>query len=115
MTMYYPMRVVRERRWKLIWNLAHPLPFPSASDLWESATWQDVYRKGKDAGYGKRTVGAYLHRPAFELYDLESDPDEVHNLAGDPKHAERLEALKAKLKAFQQRTDDPWVLKWDRE
>jgi N-sulfoglucosamine sulfohydrolase len=32
-TMYYPMRVVRSGRYKLIWNIAHPLPFPFASDL----------------------------------------------------------------------------------
>src|SRR5262245_14565027 len=47
-TMYYPMRVVRTRQYKLIWNVAAPLPFPFASDLWEAATWQDVYRRGKD-------------------------------------------------------------------
>ena len=29
--MYYPMRVVRERRYKLLWNIAHPLPFPFPS------------------------------------------------------------------------------------
>lgn len=114
-TMYYPMRVVRTRRYKLIWNLAHPLPFPFASDLWEAPTWQDTYRRGSDALYGKRTVQAYLKRPQFELYDLEADPNEVHNLAADPKHAEQLAELKSKLKAFQQRTSDPWILKWDYE
>ena len=33
--MYYPMRVVRDKKYKLIWNIAHPLPYPFASDLWE--------------------------------------------------------------------------------
>ncbi|HQU43619.1 MAG TPA: sulfatase, partial [Pirellulales bacterium] len=69
-TMYYPMRVVRGRRYKLIWNIAHPLPYPFASDLWDAPTWQDVYAKGGDALYGRRTVAAYIHRPPFELYDL---------------------------------------------
>jgi N-sulfoglucosamine sulfohydrolase len=114
-TMYYPMRVVRQRKYKLIWNIAHGLPYPFASDLWRAPTWQDVYKKGPDALYGKRTVKAYIHRPKFELYDLEKDPDEVHNLAGDPKHAEVLADLKAKLRAFQERTGDPWKLKWDYE
>ena len=27
-TMYYPMKVVRTRTHKLLWNIAHPLPFP---------------------------------------------------------------------------------------
>ncbi len=114
-TMYYPMRVVRERRYKLIWNLAHDLPYPFASDLWEAPTWQVQYQQGMDAAYGKRSVGQYIHRPEFELYDLDSDPDEVHNLADQPQHAATLARLKAKLKDFQRRTDDPWILKWDYE
>ncbi len=113
--MYYPMRVVRERRYKLIWNIAYPLPYPFASDLWAASTWQAQWRQGPEAMYGKRTVDQYVHRAQFELYDLESDPDESHNLAGDPKYAELLQAMKDKLKAFQRRTQDPWILKWDYE
>ncbi len=113
-TMYYPMRVVRERRFKLIWNIAHGLEYPFASDLWGSATWQATLRRGSKI-YGKRTVEAYRHRPKFELYDLEADPHEVKNLADDPQYRDKLEELKTKLKAFQKRTKDPWILKWDRE
>lgn len=114
-TMYYPMRVVRGRRYKLIWNIAHPLQFPFASDLWAAPTWQDVYKKGQNATYGKRTVKAYMSRPQFELYDLENDPDEVINLATDPRHTKVLANLKTKIKAFQTRTKDPWILKWKYE
>lgn len=113
-TMYYPMRVVRGRKYKLIWNIAHGLDYPFASDLWASETWQGVCRRG-DKIYGKRNVDAYLHRPKFELYDLENDPHEVNNLAGDPKCFKVLEQLKGKLKAFQERTNDPWILKWKHE
>jgi N-sulfoglucosamine sulfohydrolase len=113
-TMYYPMRVVRQRKYKLIWNIAHGLDYPFASDLWASSTWQATIRAGRQY-YGKRTVEAYLHRPKFELYDLENDPHEVNNLAEDPKHRKVLEELKAKLKAFQKRTKDPWLVKWQYE
>jgi N-sulfoglucosamine sulfohydrolase len=114
-TMYYPMKVVRTRTHKLIWNIAWPLPFPFASDLWEASTWQDVYQHGPDTAYGKRSVRQYIHRPQFELYDLAADPDETKNLADEPEHAKLLAELKEKLKAFQKRTDDPWILKWDYE
>lgn len=113
-TMYYPMRVVRERRFKLIWNIAHGLEYPFASDLWESATWQGNIKRG-NTRYGKRTIEAYLHRPKFELYDLENDPHEVVNLADDPNHKAKLDQMKAKLKAFQKQTQDPWILKWEYE
>lgn len=114
-TMYYPMRVVRERRYKLIWNIAHGLPYPFASDLWAAPTWQAQWKKGMSAPYGAKTVRNYIHRPAFELYDLEQDPHEGNNLANSSEHAETLSKLKKKLKLFQQRTNDPWIMKWNYE
>ncbi len=113
-TMYYPMRVVRGRRWKLIYNLAHPLKYPFASDLQASATWQGALERGLTK-YGQRSVEAYLHRPKFELYDLENDPHEVENLADAPEHAQVLAELKHKLRTFQEQTRDPWVVKWEYE
>ena len=114
-TMYYPMRVVRQRKWKLIWNIAHDLPYPFASDLWVAPTWQEQYQKGMDAMYGPRTVGQYIHRPEFELFDIENDPWESKNLANDPAHSETLEQLKAELKQFQEDSKDPWIMKWSYE
>jgi len=114
-TMYYPMRVVRTRKHKLIWNLAHGLVYPSAADLWHSATWQEALAKGPSSTYGKRTVTQYLGRPEWELYDLDADPDETKNLAADSEHAATLALLKEKLRAFQERTKDPWLHKWQYE
>ena len=113
--MYYPMRVVRTRRYKLIWNVAHQLPFPFASDLWVAPTWQRQYEQGISTPYGERTVGEYIHRPEFELYDLEQDPGESNNLAVDAQHQAILRELQADLKEFQERTEDPWKLKWEYE
>lgn len=113
-TMYYPMRVVRERRYKLIWNIAHGLDYPFASDLWESSTWQAIIERGEEY-YGMRTVEAYIHRPKFELYDLENDPHEIENLAENAEHRETLLRLQSKLKEFQKRTNDPWIVKWKYE
>jgi N-sulfoglucosamine sulfohydrolase len=114
-TMYYPMRVVRKREFKLIWNIAAGLPYPFASDLWAAPAWQDRYRRGPETLYGKRSVKDYIHRPAFELFDLAKDPDETKNLASDANYAKLLAEMKAELKAFQERTADPWVLKWEYE
>jgi N-sulfoglucosamine sulfohydrolase len=114
-TMYYPVRGVRTERYKLLWNIAHPLPFPFASDLYRSATWQEALSLGEDARYGRRTVKAYVHRPQFELYDLEEDPDETVNRANDPSYAATLATLKERIRAMQERTKDPWRHKWEYE
>ncbi|QGJ70002.1 N-sulfoglucosamine sulfohydrolase [Planctomycetales bacterium 10988] len=114
-TMYYPMRVLRERQYKLIWNIAYPLPYPFASDLWAAPTFQDRYQQGLDTYYGKRTVGDYMQRPEFELYDLVDDPHESRNLALESGYTQILERMKAKLKNFQEKAKDPWILKWEYE
>ena len=33
----------------------------------------------------------------YLLYDLQSDPDEQHNLAGDPAHADTAEQLRLRV------------------
>ncbi len=115
-TMYYPMRAVRSGKYKLIFNIANPLPYPFASDLQASPTWQAVLKRGDEyEQYGQRTVKAYLHRPRFELFDLEADPHETKNLADDPAHKQTLETLQSKLQKWQDATKDPWDSKWTYE
>ena len=63
-------------------------------DLAPTLTWEGVR--------GRRYVYAryFDQRPAFEfLHDLQSDPDELRNLAGDPAHAEALAAMRARCDA----------------
>ncbi len=111
-TMYYPMRVVQDRRYKLIWNIAWQLPYPFASDLWASSTWQGVYRR-EEPYFGKRTIDAFLQRPEFELYDMVADPHEINNLADNPEYASILGSMKTRIKDFQFSTRDPWMIVWD--
>ncbi|MHC4122024.1 MAG: sulfatase family protein [Planctomycetota bacterium] len=109
---YNPMRVVWYRKYKLIWNIEYKSEFTYAIPSLRCSSWMGFIRSGKKY-YGKRTLKKMLCRPEFELYDLEKDPDEIHNLADDPKYCELLEELKTKIKQFQERTKDPWKAKWD--
>ncbi|MEX1137446.1 MAG: sulfatase, partial [Balneolales bacterium] len=129
--MYYPMRVVQDRDYKLIWNIAHGLPYPNASDLQTSSTWQYVLNQGSrpddgsemndssienisgpDAQFGLRTVQEYIHREEFELFDMQEDPFESNNLAYDPAYADVLEEYIGQLRDFQTDTEDPWYINW---
>ena len=113
-TTYYPMRVVIQDNFKYIFNIAHQLPYPFASDLYASPTWQGVLQR-EEKMYGARTVYQYLYRPRHELYDLKSDPDELINLATQPEHQGRLQAMQEKVQAWQKETRDPWATKWQYE
>ena len=113
-TNYYPMRVVRTKRYKFIWNIAWKLDYSFASDLWASASWQAAQRAHL-SNFGTRTVESYIHRPRFELYDLEADPDEVANLAEQSQYERMVGGFVEKLKEIQEATDDPWFHKWTYE
>ena len=113
-TMYYPMRTVIRGKYKLIWNIASPLTYPLASDLYASPTWQGILER-KDSQYGSRSVERLLHRPPHELYDLEADPDELQNLADRPDKAALLKELQETMKTWQKQTRDPWISKWEYE
>lgn len=113
-TMYYPMRVIRNERYKLIYNIANELTFPLALDLVESSAWQSVVSTGS-ALFGSRSIQSFLHRPKFELYDIQKDSAEVHNLAYQTQYKAVMNDLLMKLKQFQRNTKDPWVHKWTYE
>jgi N-sulfoglucosamine sulfohydrolase len=113
-TMYYPMRMIRTDRYKLVLNLAHQLPYPFASDLYASATWQATL-KSERSHYGKRRVNDYIFRPRYELYDLEKDPDEIRNVASDPSYQTVYRELSERLKEYQKKTKDPWFSKYTYE
>jgi len=87
------------------------LDFPFASDLYESATWQGILRRG-DKRMGVREVEKYIHRPKRELYDLENDPHEVVNVADNPQYKDILDNLRARLRKWQEDTNDPWIVKY---
>ncbi|HEX9973580.1 MAG TPA: sulfatase [bacterium] len=108
-TMYYPMRGVRTRRYKYILNLFPELEYPFATDLFISKTWQGILKR-KSKMMGKRKVSDYLRHPAEELYDIEQDPAESENLAGVPEFQNVLLEMREKLKKMREETDDPWLI-----
>ena len=92
---------VRSGRWKYIRNLHPEFAFTSHVDLPDRggkrsyfASWEEVAKS--DAG-AAAVIKRYHQRPAEELFDLESDPLEHHNLADTPEGKEPLERLRGRL------------------
>ena len=62
--------------------------------------------------YGVRTdryklMHFYDDIDVWEMYDLQTDPNELHNIYGDPQYADVLAGLKAELFSLQQKYNDP--------
>ena len=56
--------------------------------------WRDLYHQGKLNSIQKQF---FEKRPPEVLYDLENDPYETKNLAGDPRYAQTLAKLRTRL------------------
>lgn len=107
-TMYYPMRTIRTRDYKLIWNLEWRSKYPLPIDTLSRATWNETLRL-QEPTLGQRTVHKFLFRDEIELYDLKQDPDEVINVACQPEYQDVRRALSEKLLNYLQESDDLWL------
>ncbi|KAM8704852.1 hypothetical protein ACLKA7_009329 [Drosophila subpalustris] len=109
-TMAYPMRMVRNRRYKLIHNLNYWADFPIDQDFYTSPTFQQILNAtiNKQPLPWYRTLRQYYQRPEWELYDIKADALERINLVDKPKYSSILRQLQQKLYKWQVETEDPW-------
>lgn len=110
---FFPWRGVRTRKYKYTKFLFPELEMPLPSDLFRSPTWNGV-RVRKLPTSGARPVAAMMRHAPEELFDMEADPMETKNLAGSARHQEVLRELRGKVRAFRERTGDPWLRYFDR-
>ena len=104
--LFYPMRSVRDQRYKLIVNYLPDQPFPSTSVDGDPA-WQEA-QQPRFNGTPVRTVfNRYQHRPPLELYDLDNDPNEFVNLADESANHLIINRLQNALTQWQRQTNDP--------
>jgi N-sulfoglucosamine sulfohydrolase len=110
-TMYYPMRMIRTHRYKLIHNLNYQSAFPIDQDFYLSPTFQGILNRtrNKENLYWFKTLKEYYNRPEWELYDLKHDPEELNNLAGKNDYKVIMKELELRLFEWQNVTSDPWI------
>ena len=105
----YPIRSVRTRDWKYIWNLHPEFEFHTHVDLQPRASreggyWSAYWLSWTNAANVNRGAAAivrrYHERPGQELYDLRNDPHETNNLALSPEQKERVRELRSELEAW---------------
>ncbi len=78
--------------------------------LWKMAAmqaWEKAHLEGRTDSVTGRFFGT---KPAEELYDTQADPDNIHNLAGDPAHRATLDAMRAQLSEWRSAIRDTGLL-----
>lgn len=58
--------------------------------------WRELFNAGKLSG---PQLQFFQAKPVEQLFDVEADPHEVHNLANDPQHADVVKDLRGRLAA----------------
>ncbi len=105
---YDMVRAVRDRRFKYIRNYYPEKPYL----LWipyrnQHPVMQEMWRLHlEDKLEGPQRLMFQTPRPVEELYDLRSDPCEIHNLADNPTHRPVLERMRQALETWRVDTGD---------
>ncbi len=108
----YPVRGIRRESWLYLHNF-EPDRWPCGNvelglkDTDASPTKALIEDAGEKDSFWQFCFGK---RPQEELFELNSDPDCIHNLAADPKHDETITSLRDTLFAELKRQNDPRIL-----
>ena len=93
-------RGITDGRFKYIRRFSSHLPaapysyYTLTMPSWHA--WQKAWRNGQLSGYYKNLWER--RQPVEDLFDTEADPWEVHNLASDPRFADRLLTMRNRLR-----------------
>ncbi|MEL7587450.1 MAG: sulfatase [Prolixibacteraceae bacterium] len=105
----YPVRSIRNDRYKLIVNLT-----PEASYFEKhlmapekDSYWNAWVRDAKTSEKARYWVDRYVTRPAIEFYDTQEDPWELNNLASDKKMEPMIRDMNKKLMNWMKNQKDP--------
>ncbi|TWU40974.1 sulfatase-like hydrolase/transferase [Novipirellula artificiosorum] len=91
-------RCVRTERYKLIYNVTPHQPY-SPVDSARNPSWQEITEAHGDHRLATEFENLYFTtpRPVYELYDLQEDPNELHNLYGHSDYETITHELKVAL------------------
>lgn len=101
------IRSLRTERYKLIRNAYIELPHGTPADIGGSPSFRSLLRlKAAGALTPAQQRLFEAPRPRIELYDLQEDPYELHNIAADEDHWQLARDLAAVMDAWIHDTDD---------
>jgi len=105
---YDLIRAVRDKRFKYIRNEMTFIPY--SQNIWYMNQMPTMREMRRLNAAGELTGPEQLYfrqvKPVEELYDTQADPEELHNLADDPQHAEKKAELSAELARWRAEVGD---------
>ncbi|MFA6544756.1 MAG: sulfatase [Limisphaerales bacterium] len=106
----YPMRAIRTKGFAYIRNFAVDRDPNNYSRRGGPSMDYMIAHKDDNAQLRRLYAASFGPRPTEELYDLQRDPDELTNLASDPKFSDIKRKMSGRLMAYLAETKDPRAL-----
>ena len=105
---YDLIRSVHDGRFHYIRNFMPHLPYAQHIGYMDEMPTMKEMRRLHAAGKLEGPPALFFRdtKPVEELYDTEADPHEIHNLADDPRHADKLAELREQLENWMLETGD---------
>lgn len=103
----YPMRCVQDARFGYIFNAWSDGRTTYRAEPMTGLAFDAMQRAARTDPVIAERVELLLHRVPEEFYDLQRDPDALHNLVGDSKYAEEVARMRDLLAGWMERTKDP--------
>jgi uncharacterized sulfatase len=108
---YDPVRSVSDGRWVYVRNFfTHRPAGQRVAYQFETPMTRAWHRLAREKPLPEAQAAFWKPHPAEELYDLENDPDEVKNLAGDPGSGEVLARMRSALREQEELVGDVSLL-----
>jgi arylsulfatase A-like enzyme len=101
-TEYDRVRMVRNKRYRYLYNyMPEKIYYQNIEFRLDIPMMKELLQKREEGTLDVNQAAWFKTKPLEELYDVESDPHEMHNLINDPTYANTVQELRA---AFQQWT-----------
>jgi arylsulfatase A-like enzyme len=95
---YDIQRSARDERFLYIRNYMPHRPYGQHNSyMWQERGYEDWEQKRLDGELNVLQDAFWNEKPSEELYDLERDPNQIENLAGDRRHSGKLDWLRSEL------------------
>ncbi|MHC4520843.1 MAG: sulfatase-like hydrolase/transferase [Planctomycetota bacterium] len=109
---YEMSRCVRDKRYKYIRNFMPHLPYIQPSEYPDRAEIMQELRRVVAVGgmVGPQEDLWKPTKPVEELFDTQTDPQELRNLAGSPAHRSMLDRLRKQLRDWMIETNDTGLM-----
>ena len=103
----YPMRCVQTKQFGYIFNPWSNGERVFLNESQAGRTMNAMKAAAENTEEIADRVELFLHRVPEELYDLQNDPDALHNRIDEPEYASELQRLRSALERWMEETDDP--------